>query len=100
MTLNNSIRNGHFRFLDLTDMSPNNRFPLKHSLKRNDFLSRLLKVSVKDRLGCGPGKSDELLEHPWLQGIDMDKVMKGEYRPLFKPSVLFFNPSLKIKIMI
>ena len=89
--MNNAIRKGKFRFPDASEMHPNNRFPLSNSLARNDFLSKLLTVSTKNRLGCGPRGAEELLDHPWLKGIDMNKVVRGGYEPSFKPSVICFD---------
>jgi serine/threonine protein kinase SCH9 len=49
-----------------------------------------LKKNPKERLG---NKKDveEILSHPWFESMNLEKIMKKEYVPSFKPK-LSSNP--------
>jgi serine/threonine protein kinase len=71
------------------------RFPPVNSLTKQAvkitqdclmFLKGLLTKDPLQRLGCRPGVGlDELWDHPWLQGIDWDKLERKEYVAPFIP---------------
>jgi len=82
--------------LTMNIMSPQEiRYPSVNSLTKHpvkvtqDCLMFLKGLLIKDpiqRLGCRPGVGlDELWDHPWLQGIDWDKLERKEYVAPFIP---------------
>jgi serine/threonine protein kinase len=82
--------------LTMSIISPQDiRYPTVNSLNKHpvkvsqDCLMFLKGLLIKDpllRLGCRPGIGlDELWDHPWLQGIDWDKLERKEYVAPFIP---------------
>jgi len=82
--------------LTMSIISPQEvRFPTCNSLTKYAvkvsqdclmFLKGLLTKDPSQRLGCRPGIGlDELWEHPWLVGIDWDKLERKEYVAPFIP---------------
>ncbi|ORX40421.1 kinase-like protein [Piromyces finnis] len=62
------------------------KYPVKVSQDCIMFLKGLLTKDPNQRLGCRPGiELDELWEHPWLIGIDWDKLERKEYVAPFIP---------------
>eukprot|EP00833_Pecoramyces_ruminatium_P003067 jgi/Orpsp1_1/1177099/evm.model.c7180000060182.1 len=82
--------------LTMNIVSPQDiRYPSVNSLTKHPvkitqdclmFLKGLLTKDPTQRLGCRPGVGlDELWDHPWLQGIDWDKLERKEYVAPFIP---------------
>jgi len=62
------------------------KFPVKVTQDCIMFLKGLLTKDPQQRLGCHPGIGlDELWDHPWLAGIDWDKLERKEYVAPFIP---------------
>jgi len=62
------------------------KFPVKVTQDCIMFLKGLLTKDPQQRLGCHPGIGlDELWDHPWLSGIDWDKLERKEYVAPFIP---------------
>lgn len=51
-----------------------------------DFISCLLKKDAASRLGTSKGIK-EILEHPWFEGLDVDKLLNKQIDPPFKPTL-------------
>jgi len=49
-----------------------------------DFISQLLDKSPESRLGSCGGM-DEVMKHPWLNGIDFAAIYEKKMTPPFKP---------------
>lgn len=56
-----------------------------------DFLSRILCVDKKKRLGCGPGGWDEVKSHSWFKDVDWDKLARKEVQPPITPDLTRAN---------
>jgi len=66
-----------------------------HPLAVN-ILSRLLEVDVSKRICCGPSGFEELKSHPFFEGLDWDKLAKGQLITPFIPKegIAYCDPSL------
>lgn len=51
-----------------------------------DFISKCLAKNPKDRLGSLSGQ-DEIINHPWFQSINIEKLLAKELVPEFKPKL-------------
>ncbi|KAI8830410.1 kinase-like domain-containing protein [Chytriomyces cf. hyalinus JEL632] len=49
------------------------------------FLSGLMTVNRDLRLGCGPGGSSEVMNHPFFRGIDWNAVAEKRLQPQYVP---------------
>ena len=49
---------------------------------------KLLQRDPSQRLGCGKDDGEELIRHPFFQGIDFEKLKNKVYQPPFKPKVV------------
>lgn len=60
----------------------------RHSIKLSDecksFISQLLDKSPESRLGSSGGM-DEVMKHPWLNGIDLAAIYEKKMTPPMKP---------------
>lgn len=68
------IRNSNFHFRS-KECSPN----------LQNFISALLTVDVKNRLGYNG--VEEVKSHVWLKRVNFEKVMNKAYRPPFTPKL-------------
>ncbi len=70
---------------------PDNRVGFEVSPVARDCIKRLLDKDKRSRLGA---KEDvkEILEHPFFEGLDIDKLLKKELVPPYKPVI---NDDLK-----
>lgn len=50
-----------------------------------NFITSLLTVNVKSRLGFGG--EEEVKSHAWFSRVNFDKVMNKAYRPPFTPKL-------------
>ncbi|GBG34502.1 N-alpha-acetyltransferase 15, NatA auxiliary subunit [Hondaea fermentalgiana] len=56
-----------------------------------DLVHKLLHHDPGSRLGCGPRGVREIMEHPFFDGIDWDKLEKRHIVPPFVPSATSVN---------
>lgn len=56
-----------------------------------DFLTRILCVDKKRRLGCGPGGWEEIRAHPWFKDVEWDKIARKELQPPITPDLTKAN---------
>ncbi|GMH97919.1 hypothetical protein TrST_g4424 [Triparma strigata] len=61
------------------------RFPSYLSDNAKEILRGLLQRKVEERLGSGPGGTDEIKAANFFKTLDFDRVMAKEYTPEFKP---------------
>lgn len=74
--------------IELQKMAQGVTFPAHISKTGQDFLKRLLEVSVEQRLGCNNEKGfQEFMEHPFFESIDWEKLMVKHIDPKFKPTL-------------
>jgi serine/threonine protein kinase len=74
--------------IELQKMAQGVTFPPHLSKNAQDFLKRLLEVSVEQRLGCHPEKGfGEFTEHPFFESIDWEKLIMKHIEPKYKPSL-------------
>ncbi|KAG8460361.1 hypothetical protein KFE25_011852 [Diacronema lutheri] len=61
--------------------------PLPRSLSKEaaDLIKRLLTVSTKKRMCCGPDGFAELKKHAYFKGLDWDKLLRREIDAPLKP---------------
>lgn len=52
-----------------------------------DLLSRLLMKDSEMRLGSGPGDAQDIIDHPWFQGMNWDKLILRKVKPPFVPKL-------------
>ena len=62
------------------------KFQIKISEEGKDLIFKLLIKEPNNRMGSN-GDIDELLQHPWFSDVNIDKLMKKEIEPPFKPKV-------------
>ena len=62
------------------------RFQIKISEEGKDLIFKLLIKEPDNRMGSN-GDIDELLKHPWFSDVDVDRLLKKEIEPSFKPKV-------------
>lgn len=69
-------------------------FPPDVSVSAQNLMSRLLEPEPGLRLGSTGGTA-EIMQHPWLMGVDWAKVHQKQYRPPLNPRKLGdnFDPS-------
>ena len=58
-----------------------------------DFLTRILAVDKKKRLGCGPGGWEEVRAHAWFKDVDWEKLARKEVQPPITPDLTRANVS-------
>ena len=64
--------------------------PKRHGISvsktAQDLINQLLEKSLDKRLGA---QSDvtEILDHPWFEGMDKEKILTKELDPPFKPNI-------------
>jgi serine/threonine protein kinase len=63
------------------------RFPDHVSEVAKDFISKLLVKEPTKRLGFGEHGSKDIMAHPFMQGIDWDKLVSLQVPPPMKPPV-------------
>lgn len=74
--------------IELQKMAQGVAFPAHISKAGQDFLKRLLDVTVEQRLGCNSEKGfAEFMEHPFFESIDWEKLMMKHIDPKFKPAL-------------
>lgn len=56
-----------------------------------DFLTRILSVDKKKRLGCGPGGWAEVKAHAWFKDVDWEKIARKEVQPPITPDLTRAN---------
>jgi len=63
-----------------------------------DFLSRLLATNVEERIGCGSMGIEELKSHPFFEGLDWNKLIKGQLVTPFVPKdgIAYCDPDLDV----
>ena len=61
------------------------RFPSYLSEEAKTILRGLLQRKVEERLGSGPGGTDDIKTNGFFGSLDFDKVFRKEYTPEFKP---------------
>jgi serine/threonine protein kinase len=72
----------------LEDMIRTSQFQFKNkdsSENLQNFITSLLTVNVKSRLGFGG--EEEVKSHAWFSRVNFDKVMNKAYRPPFTPKL-------------
>ena len=64
--------------------------PKKHGIsvseEAKDLIDNLLMKDMDERLGSKKGV-EEILAHKWFDGVDVDKILKKEIEPPFKPKL-------------
>jgi serine/threonine protein kinase len=55
------------------------------SVKARDLLDKLLERDPKKRIGFGVRDAEELMEHPFFDSIDWEKLAKKEVKPPYIP---------------
>ncbi|RLN14643.1 hypothetical protein BBJ28_00020285 [Nothophytophthora sp. Chile5] len=74
--------------IELQKMAQGVSFPPHLSRHAQDFLNRLLEVSMEQRLGCNSEKGfGEFMEHPFFETVDWEKLMMKHIDPKFKPAL-------------
>lgn len=53
-----------------------------------DFISKLLTVDVSERLGATLNDAEEIMQHPWFEGVEWDKVYNQVYQPPLVPYIV------------
>nr|XP_039268673.1 beta-adrenergic receptor kinase 2-like [Styela clava]XP_039268674.1 beta-adrenergic receptor kinase 2-like [Styela clava] len=71
--------------IDRMTLTTDIRMPESFSPDLSDFLSRLLKKSVSDRLGCGETAVEEIQNHHFFSGVDWGQVEVQKYTPPLVP---------------
>ena len=61
------------------------RFPSYLSADAKAILRGLLQRKVEERLGSGPGGTEEIKSADFFKALDFERVMNKEYTPEFKP---------------
>jgi hypothetical protein len=75
--------------------SAHRTFPISSKLDPtiSDFLSRILDIDKKKRLGCGPGGWAEVRAHPWFRDVDWDAFQRKAVDPPIRPDLTRANCS-------
>lgn len=50
-----------------------------------DLLSKLFVPDPNQRLGGGAGDGEEIMMHPWFEGVDWNLILQKKIKPPFKP---------------
>jgi len=51
----------------------------------SDLLQKLFVADPNNRLGGGPGDGDEIMNHPWFDGVDWNLILHKKIKPPFRP---------------
>jgi serum/glucocorticoid-regulated kinase 2 len=74
-----------------------NKFGIEISSNAKDLIKKLLEKDKKKRLGAENGMA-EILEHPFFAGLSIEKLMKKElvppYKPVISDDLKFFDSAL------
>ena len=62
-------------------------FPKNINKDAKDFISKLLVVDPKKRLGQGPDGSKQIKDHPFFKGVNWDDAQKKKIKPPFIPTL-------------
>lgn len=62
------------------------KYQIFYSKQFIDIVSKLLLKDKDKRLG-NKGDWKEILQHPFFEGIDIDKLLKKQIKPIFKPDL-------------
>ncbi|KAI9346185.1 kinase-like domain-containing protein [Obelidium mucronatum] len=79
-----AIKAGNVVFHDCNQVT---KKPLRISHSFQSFLQGLMTVDRDKRLGCGPMGGREVMNHPFFQGVDWERVGRKETTPLFVPDI-------------
>lgn len=52
-----------------------------------DLMKHLFVKDPNERLGSGPGDSEEIKQHPWFADIDWERMLRKEVKPPFVPNI-------------
>ena len=63
---------------------PEERHSLQISIPCRDFIKKLLAKDPANRLGSNGG-AEEILGHPWFEGLNFDEIFNKEVDALYKP---------------
>lgn len=93
-------RNKHRMYFLIKESDVNFPDPQRHkisvSAEAQDLILKLLDKSRKTRLGANG--VDEILAHKWFSDLDMDKLVRKELVPPYKPAIgedyAYFDPKL------
>ena len=61
------------------------RHKISVSADAQDLIVKLLDKNKKTRLGANG--IDEILKHPWFRNLDIEKLLKKELEPPYKPEI-------------
>lgn len=61
--------------------------PFKFSENANDLLRRLLRRDPKKRIGHGEDGAEEIMNHPFFDSVDWEKLASREATPPYVPKV-------------
>ena len=82
-------RNKHKMYHFIKESKVNFPDPERHKISvsddAQDLILRLLDKNKKTRLGVNG--IDEILAHAWFKSLDMEKLMKRELEPPYKPEI-------------
>ena len=93
-------RNKHRMYFLIKESDVNFPDPQRHKIsvseEAQDLILKLLDKSRKTRLGANG--VDEILAHKWFSDLDMDKLVRKELVPPYKPAIgedyAYFDPKL------
>ena len=93
-------RNKHRMYFLIKESDVNFPDPVRHKIEvspdAQDLILRLLDKSRKTRLGAKG--VDEILSHKWFADLNMEKLLKKELPPPYKPAIsedfAYFDPKL------
>ena len=84
---------------DVMDPASSMRFGSGVSAACQDFLRALLTLSPSKRLGCGPGRWEEVKSHAWFSSTDWEAVRARSGRAPISPdkdAANCFDPSMRV----
>jgi serine/threonine protein kinase len=88
-------KNKHRMYFLIKESNVNFPDPVKHGIdvspNARDLIKKLLEKNKKKRLGA-QRDVQEILEHPFFAGLDIDKLMKKQLVPPYMPEI---NDDLK-----
>ena len=73
------------RKINIENFKNDIKFPENVSENAKDLILKLMKIEPKERLGYN--SVDEIINHPFFNGVDFDKVLKKEYKVPFRPKL-------------
>jgi serum/glucocorticoid-regulated kinase 2 len=93
-------RNKHRMYFLIKESDVNFPDPVRHKIEvspdAQDLILKLLDKSRKTRLGAKG--VDEILSHKWFSDLNMEKLLKKELPPAYKPAIsedfAYFDPKL------